>query len=170
MPRDQPLLQVRPVAPSEWSALREIRLRALADAPEAFGSTLQRERELPDAAWRERATATADKQMWSARGGGEWIGLVGAVRGSDSQVELVSMWVDPAWRRRGVARALIAGVVGWYREGGSSELLLWVSADNPGAWLCYETEGFQLTGSRHPLPSDPSRERLEMRFVGSEPR
>ena len=43
---------VRPVAAGEALALRELRLRALADAPAAFASTLAAESLLPDDHWR----------------------------------------------------------------------------------------------------------------------
>jgi GNAT superfamily N-acetyltransferase len=162
---EQPRFQVLPVAASEWQRYREIRLRALAEAPEAFGSAWSSEVARPDTVWQERAVSTPDKQMWSARRGEGWIGLVGAVREPDSRLQLVLMWVDPAWRRQGVARALIAAVVAWHRLGGSSHLVLWVNSDNPAARLCYQEEGFRLTGACLPLTSDPARERLEMLFA-----
>lgn len=160
------LFQVLPVMPAEWAEYKEIRLQALADAPSAFGSSWAVERERPDDAWRERATATPKRQMWSARCSEGWIGLVGALREDDGKVQLVSMWVAPSWRRRGVARALIAVVLAWFRDGPSAGPYLWVSSDNNVARHAYETEGFQLTGVRLPLPSDPTRSRLEMHFVG----
>ena len=54
MPRetDQPTppgVRVGLLAPEEWGRLRDIRLAALADSPEMFGSTLERELELEEA-------------------------------------------------------------------------------------------------------------------------
>ena len=46
---------VERVRAAEWRELRELRLRALADAPEAFASTLAREAAFPDDVWRQRA-------------------------------------------------------------------------------------------------------------------
>ncbi|HVB14862.1 MAG TPA: GNAT family N-acetyltransferase [Candidatus Dormibacteraeota bacterium] len=161
---DHPPFQVRPVIASEWASFRDIRLRALASSPEAFSSTWSHESEFPESTWRERAVPSSSRQMWSARCGADWIGLVGAVREAAGQVQLVSMWVHPSWRRQGVARALIAAVVAWHRLAGSSGIYLWVAVDNLAARNCYEVDGFRPTGARLPLPSDPTRQRLEMRL------
>ena len=104
MRQDQPILQVLPVAGADWARHRDIRMRARADFPEGFGATRANEPALPESTWRERAVPTADKQEWLADRGEEWVGLVGAIREADASVQLISMWVDPAWRRPGVAR------------------------------------------------------------------
>lgn len=142
--------------------MREIRLRALADAPAAFGSTLLQEKKRPWGFWRDRATPTAERQMWSARVGDDWVALVGAIREGDGRVQLVSMWVDPEWRGLGVSRALISSAVGWSRGVPGPGLFLWVSSGNEPAIRRYLAEGFQFTGARLPLVSDPTRDRLEM--------
>jgi len=59
-------ISVRRVRAGEWRALRALRLRALAEAPNAFGSTLARESAFPDDTWRERAAAAALRQSIAA--------------------------------------------------------------------------------------------------------
>ena len=58
-------ITVRRFAPHEWRVYRELRLRALADSPDAFGSTYEREAARTDAEWEDRLTtgATAHGQM-----------------------------------------------------------------------------------------------------------
>ena len=46
-----PGVRVRQAIPEEWERVRELRLRALADAPDVFGSTLERERSVGRQEW-----------------------------------------------------------------------------------------------------------------------
>jgi pimeloyl-ACP methyl ester carboxylesterase len=50
---------VRAFEPHEWRTYRELRLRALADAPDAFASTLAEEQRRSDAGWSEMLAASA---------------------------------------------------------------------------------------------------------------
>ncbi len=157
--------RVGPVPERAWARYRRIRLQALADSPEAFGSTLAVERALPDSAWQARTAPSARRRMWVAKRGRTWIGMVGALREEDGSLQLVSMWVDPGARRQGVARALIDQVVAWHRQIGTFELRLWVAAENAGARTCYAASGFRLSGASQPFPRDPHRLELEMRLA-----
>jgi hypothetical protein len=74
--RDEP--EVRRFRPDEWRAYRDLRLRSLADAPDAFGSTLERECDLPHAHWSERLASPTDGARTlplAAERGGEVAGL-----------------------------------------------------------------------------------------------
>src|SRR5262245_50792262 len=46
----------------EWRVYRDLRLRALADSPDAFGSTLAEETDRPDAEWARRLASGADSE------------------------------------------------------------------------------------------------------------
>jgi ribosomal protein S18 acetylase RimI-like enzyme len=96
--------------------------------------------------------------------GHEWVGLIGTFRAPERPeiVELVSMWVAPGSRRRGVGQSLIDEVVGWALATAADALALGVADGNDAAIAAYERAGFVLTGEHHPLPSDPSREELRM--------
>src|SRR3954452_8807907 len=56
--RSPPAVRVRPAEPDDWASLRDVRLRALADAPEAFASTLEKERSVAEDEWRGRTRGT----------------------------------------------------------------------------------------------------------------
>jgi GNAT superfamily N-acetyltransferase len=158
---------VRRIRPSEGDRLREIRLRALRDAPGAFASTFEAESSRPAAAWVDAATArSAGKSAatFVAEIGPDWVGLIGAFRASEESelVELVSMWVAPPCRRLGVALTLIEEVVSWARSTGGKAVALWVARGNDGAMAAYQRAGFELTSEHQPHPSDPATDELRM--------
>ncbi len=49
------MIRIRPGTEEDWALLRDVRLAALRDAPEAFGSTHAREAAFVASTWRERA-------------------------------------------------------------------------------------------------------------------
>ena len=74
---------VRRLRPDEWRELRALRLRALADAPEAFGATLAEAEADPDAAWQLRAGSDDRVVVVAERrrpAGGHGVGWTGAGR------------------------------------------------------------------------------------------
>jgi hypothetical protein len=69
---------IRRIRPDEGPRQRAFRLRALADAPMAFGSTLAREEAFTDDVWRQRAergASGADNVTFVAEQDGRWLGI-----------------------------------------------------------------------------------------------
>ena len=135
--------------------LRDIRLRALAEAPSAFASTYGRERRFTADVWASRVAG--EGATFIAEDDGRPVGTVAVIpEDRPRTAHLVGMWVDPRARGQGIARRLIDAVVTWACERGMRHLELWVAENNDGALALYEKTGFSLTGERQPLPSDPA--------------
>jgi len=146
---------------------RDLRLRALRDAPDAFGETFADAAARPTSYWETltRSVTEPERQVMLLACEdddvlGSTYGLLDRERSGTGRVG--GMWVDPAWRRRGVGRALLQGVLGWARERGLSCLGLWAPAHSPAAMALYRQAGFQETGTRRPLPTNPSLQIVEM--------
>ena len=150
-------MEIRPVGPREAGRVRDIRLAALCDAPDAFGSTYEREVDRPLAAWAEMLTSGV---TLVADDGVGWYGLVvGKTDPYDpSLVHIFSMWVEPAHRKTGVGRRLLDRVVAWAWGEGAGRVRLAVADGNEEALRLYRSYGFAPTGKREPLASDPSRQ------------
>ena len=118
----------------------------------------------PDATWRDwvaDAAAGEDKMLFVAEDGDAWLGVVGAfVRVNSLEVQLISMWVDPEARGRGVARDLIRAVATWTLGRGSTRVVLFVQEANTPARKLYERVGFSLTGDRAPATAGRSAFKL----------
>jgi GNAT superfamily N-acetyltransferase len=150
-------MELRQARATDWEVLRELRLWALADAPDAFASTLDQETAFPEQVWRQRAEGGEGSVNFLAFEGGAGIGMAAifAVASVPGCMHLVGMWVDPQHRRRGVAQALVDQAVRWAEERQAREVILWVADHNIPARMLYERIGFRPTGERQSLPSNP---------------
>jgi hypothetical protein len=77
---------VRRARADEWEALREIRLAALTDSPDAFGSTLAEERDADEARWRGWITGegwAGDVATFIAEAPGPLLGMATGYRPDD---------------------------------------------------------------------------------------
>ena len=149
-------IRVRRLGPDDWKVWRDIRLAALADAPNAFGATLAEEQRFDEAKWRLRLTPSSGMAA-VALDGPNAVGLIGGWTPEwTDAVFLVATWVDPAARRQGVADALVAEVLNWSRDHGYPRVELRVTDGNDVARRLYLRNGFLPTGDIEPLDSNPS--------------
>jgi GNAT superfamily N-acetyltransferase len=160
---------IRRIRAEEWRQLRTLRLRALADAPMAFGSTLARELDYSDDIWRERAegaSAGCDRATFIAERDGRWVGsatCLAQLDKADSEGPLlVDMFVDTAERRAGVGAALVEAVCGWAQSCGAGRITLWATSGNDPAVALYRRCGFRATGAARPLAHTPTVNECEM--------
>ena len=145
---------VRATTITDWQALRKIRLQALRDAPYAFSSTHAGEATLGDDEWHRRATRDGSFLAFLPEVGPA--GLGGGYLAAPDTAELISMFVRPQARGRGVGEAIIDTVAEWARQKDAATMHLWVTETNKHARLLYERCGFTVTAERQPLPSSPS--------------
>jgi ribosomal protein S18 acetylase RimI-like enzyme len=145
-------MEVRLAQPVDWATVRDVRLRALGDAPAAFASTLEREIAFDAGEWRSRVTRGP---WWLAFDGDRPVGLVAAFP-EDGDTHLVAMWVEPGARGTSAATELVETVCSHGANDGARAVRLWVADGNDRARRFYERVGFLLTGERQPLPSNPA--------------
>jgi GNAT superfamily N-acetyltransferase len=159
---------VRRIRPDEGLRLRTLRLRALADAPMAFGSTLREEAGFAEEIWHSRASRGAsedDRATFVAERSGDWVGIAtGLAQDPDggAGAVLVGMFVAPEARRVQVGMSLVKAVIGWAQARGERQLRLWVTDTNAPALALYRRAGFRPTGRSRPVPHTPSLSELEM--------
>lgn len=146
---------IRPLAAAEWPIWRALRLRALADSPDAFGATLADAQARTDKTWQAllaRTVASADHLPLVAEVDGQLAGLTWAqVEGGIATVYQV--WVAPEFRGRGIAQALLERAVAWARERGAAAVELDVTVGDTPAVRLYRRMGFVETGAAVPMAS-----------------
>ena len=147
--------------PDDWQRVRGVRLRALRDAPDAFGKTLEEALAMSGCDWRGRLD-DPDLATFVATVNSDDVGLVvGGSYDEDAQAAgLYSMWVAPEMRGAGVGGALVDAVIAWARaDSRFTRILLDVSDYNTAAIRLYESRSFLPTGQTGTLP--PPREDIQ---------
>ena len=142
------MITLEPIVPEVALIFKAVRLRALQDSPTVFSSTYAKESEISDEEWFQRSV------RWSSRGSvaylafvqGKPCGMVACYTGEQDplRAQVVSMCVDPEFRRGGVGSALIEGLRAWAGTGGVLELKLMVTSVNRSAIEFYERVGFRM--------------------------
>ena len=156
---------IRQIRVGEGPQLRAIRLRALAEAPDAFGQTLAQAASLGVDEYEARARIAAEGQertfFVAETSGDEWVGMV-AGHDQGTRVALLSMWVAPSHRRFGVGRRLVRTLLEWAAPKSAREVYLFVTDGNDTARALYESMGFAPSGKVDAHPWKPRTNEVEM--------
>jgi predicted GNAT family acetyltransferase len=133
-------MQVRAVSADDWKVWREIRLRSLKDAPDAFGSTYDREVGFTEAEWRDWLRGTA----LLVYDDGVPVAMGASFDDEPDETMIVAMWTAPEHRGRGAAKLVLSWLVRDTLERGRRPHL-WVTKGNAARRL-YEAKGFEPDG------------------------
>lgn len=154
-------MDITGIGPADWERFRDVRLASLAEAPAAFGSRYADWVDAPAERWQSRLSQGPLTLL--AQEGMTVVGVVCGQPTGAAWVELISMWVAPSARGRGVARRLIDAVPAW-AAGQDRSTYLMVLSDNTRARTSYERAGFIDVGVPQGWPADEPREhRMELR-------
>ena len=146
------MVDLRVLSDEDWKLWRELRLAALGEAPYAFGSTLTDWQDAGEDRWRDRLRIKGARDL-VAHLDGTAVGMASGVPAEPDTVEVISVWVGPAGRGRGVGDALIGALADWAAASGATALRLSVRHDNTAAIRLYERAGFVHDG---PSDEDPT--------------
>lgn len=137
------MIVVRELSVDNWAEWRDLRLAALRESPEAFSSKLVDWQGEGDTEPRWRARLRDVSLNVLADLDGVPAGMVsGHLSERGDTATLMSMWVAPSARGRGVGDALVRAVVRWSEGRGAGELALRVAGGNEYAMALYQRHGF----------------------------
>jgi SAM-dependent methyltransferase/GNAT superfamily N-acetyltransferase len=151
---------IRRARADDWEALRDVRLAALADSPDAFAVTLDEEHDGDEAHWLSWITGEGwdgAVATFVADDDGALVGMATGFRpdGEPGIVHLFAMWVNPERRKEGIGRRLVAAVARWAAEHPDvDQVLLRVTVANHAAVRFYADCGFVGTSD----PPEPLRD------------
>ena len=159
-------IDVRRAQAGDGPLLKEVRLAALLDAPDAFARDHDEEAAEPDDFWAQTAGTNSsgpDHTTFFGFVDGAAVGIVGGHRVGEAEIELVAMWTRPEHRGAGIGERLVEAVVEW---ADGDRVRLWVTRGNDRAQRLYERCRFEVIEEIRPLPSDPCRDEVRMSRQG----
>lgn len=143
-------ITVERLTPSDVDEYRRVRLRALAEHPEAFRSDAEEEAAKPMRWWQERLAPRSESNAafvgaWTT--GRRLVGTAGLLFETRRKVchtaTIVGMYVAPEHAARGVGARLLETCIGLARAEPSVEMIyLTVTSTNAAAIRLYERAGF----------------------------
>jgi ribosomal protein S18 acetylase RimI-like enzyme len=135
---------------SDWKDFKEIRLAALKEEPQAFGSSYAKEAAYPNSRWQERLRDDESKKgiYLFAKLEGKVIGMVmGGRTDEDKNAHLAHIWgtyVDSTTRRNGVGKELMQRVIEELsKDVDVQRIRVIVNAEQKPAVKLYESLGFK---------------------------
>ena len=155
-------IEIERLVPEDWRRFRALRLRALGESPEAFGTALAAWSGEHDREERWRARLTGVPRNLLASLDGIAAGICSVTAPDEAKVaELISLYVAAEARGTGVAGALIGAALEEARDLGARAMHLLVYETNLRAAALYRRHGFRETGEV--VLGDDGRRELVMR-------
>jgi ribosomal protein S18 acetylase RimI-like enzyme len=159
---DKPPMQIRPYRADEGMLIKRVRLRALAEAPYAFGvGSYEEEAAYPDSYWHQLAAQVGGEDpKWQGRcvsfvvlDGEEACGAVTCYLCPrvSGRAYVTAAWIEPRYRGQGLGRQLVEAAMEWATAHGADHVRLWVDDTNPDAAEFYQALGFVATGESQPV-------------------
>lgn len=161
-------LAIREIEPTDWPELKRVRLKALADSPDAFCSSYQDQVKFPDAEWQKRACSwheDPDTGFFLVFDQSVCMGIAGVYRNSDQESisHAYSVWIEPDLRGTGLATRLMERLEDWSRSNGMPIMEADVTDMNPQAIAFYMKIGFKETGESDAYPLNDCARTLRIR-------
>ncbi len=148
-----PTLDIRRAVASDAEVFRDLRLLALQNEPDAYGSTFAESSLRPSTEW---ITMVTSMNYYLAFDGERAVGMASGGEYAPYPYArwLYGMFVRPEYRGTGVAHDLVREVARWTREQGSDQLGLHVTTTVHRAVAFYERLGFVKSGPPEPMDRD----------------
>jgi ribosomal protein S18 acetylase RimI-like enzyme len=153
---EESMIEIRPIRADEADVLayRDLRLQALRDHPEAFGSAYEENVEQPLAWFRERVhqnTKSPDQLILIAEVLGQFKGMVGLMRQTGRKVRhkaiIWGLYVDPQLRGKKLGRDLMKAAIEHANTlDGLEQIQLNVVTENQQAYQLYTRLRFEPYG------------------------
>src|SRR3989344_319726 len=143
------LISIVKLQPKDWRLIREIRLEALTQEPQAFNSTFEEVSSYPESYWEEKMVSKKDIFAF-AMCRNRIIGVMNLTIGEDGEAEDVAVvhgaYVTKDFRGLGIGKVLLNFLIDEVTNNNKIKTLkLWVKESQLLARKLYEGGGFKFT-------------------------
>lgn len=146
------MITCRRATKDDVALFREVRLKALKESPDAYGSTYESALQRDQRSWEEQlwsTTSGGDRNTQFAFADDQCIGIAALYREPSAlSGDIIMMWVDPGHRGSGAASSLVHNLLRWAKDSGFTAVSLEVTDSNARAIKFYENQGFRDTGEK----------------------
>lgn len=138
-------IQIIKLPPERWNEYKTLRLRALQDDPQAFGSSYAKEVEDSDEIWQEKT----NDNLFFASDGNNLVGMMGIWQSSEDKknktANVFGVYVVPEFRGQGISKMLMQALLDQLKTNPDiTKLKLTVNRDQLTAVKLYEGFGFEI--------------------------
>ncbi|QQX81139.1 GNAT family N-acetyltransferase [Shewanella sp. KX20019] len=149
-------IEIQVLRPQDWHKYKGLRLASLQDAPDAFGSTYQKEVNFAEAQWRVRLDVEPQSKSilpLVATSDGVAVGLAFGMRHNpnDQTIHVYQMWVAKSARGYGIGQLLLQKIIDWAVSLDADFVSLEVTVTNFAAVKLYQAMGFKAELALAPL-------------------
>lgn len=140
-------IEIISLKPEEWKQYRDLRLRALKEEPQAFGSTYEENALHPDEYWEKRIEDTINKNtQWLvfAKLDGVLIGMAGAFAEKEpDNAHVIAVYVAPEARGKGISKQLMKELLNRIKTNKLiKKIIVEVNPEQVAALNLYKNSGF----------------------------
>lgn len=135
------MVSIKAVTSENWQSLKELRLKAVADSPEAFGDSIETVSSKSDEYWKD---GIANSNVFVTEENGVWIGMIVFKQDDDGVWAVKSLWVDPNYRNQGIGKLIMQKAINAAKSTGVKLIELGVNVESKPAINLYESLGFVI--------------------------
>ncbi len=142
-------ITITSIMPDEWTKYKNLRLRALKEEPQAYGSSYAENSTKPEEFWKQRLLdAIQEKTQWLvfAKSDNHLVGMVGAFAEKEPDVaHIISVYVVPEARGNGISKDLMRDLLNRIkRNSWIKKIIVDVNPQQHAALNLYKNLGFKI--------------------------
>lgn len=139
-------MTVKRVASSDWQEYKEIRLEALKNEPQAFGSSYNKENERTESEWQNKLAKSEDLNgisfFYAILKEGVFVAIGGAYQDNNKQWNIIAIYTKKEVRGQGLGQEIFKSIINELKARKIKKAYLCVNTLQIAAQALYKKNGF----------------------------